>query len=57
MLTIEYYEGDAPYIDIFSPCGGYITIGRRSTHGIVYFEGVVDFSGATVRGLDLGTGE
>ena len=57
MLAIEYYEGDAPYIDIYSPCGGYITIGRRSTGGVVYFEGYVDFSGATVQGLDLGTGE
>lgn len=51
MFTISYYEGDAPYIDIYSPCSGYITIGRRNM-GIVYFEGVVDFSGATVRGLD-----
>ena len=50
MLTISYYEGDAPYIDIYSPCGGYITIGRRS--GVVYFSGHVDFSGATVTGLD-----
>ena len=50
MLTISYYEGDAPYIDIYSPCGGYITIGRRS--GFVYFSGHVDFSGATVTGLD-----
>lgn len=50
MFTISYYEGDAPYIDIYSPCGGYITIGGR--RGIVYFEGIVDFSGATVRGLD-----
>lgn len=50
MLTISYYESDAPYIDIYSPCGGYITIGRRS--GVVYFSGRVDFSGATVTGLD-----
>lgn len=50
MLTISYYEGDVPYIDIYSPCGGYITIGRRS--GVVYFSGRVDFSGATVTGLD-----
>ena len=50
MLTISYYEGDAPYVDIYSPCGGYITIGRRS--GVVYFSGRVDFSGATVTGLD-----
>ena len=50
MLTISYYEGNAPYIDIYSPCGGYITIGRRS--GVVYFSGHVDFSGATVTGLD-----
>lgn len=48
MLTISYYEGDAPYIDIYSPCGGYITIGSRY-HGIVYFDGIIDFSGATVR--------
>lgn len=57
MLAIEYYEGDAPYIDIYSPCGGYITIGNRSSGGVVYFEGHVDFSGATVQGLDFGTGE
>lgn len=50
MLTISYYESDAPYIDIYSPCGGYITIGRHS--GVVYFSGHVDFSGATVTGLD-----
>lgn len=53
MFTISYYEGDAPYIDIYSPCSGYITIGRRGG-GIVYFDGRVDFSGATVTGLDLG---
>lgn len=53
MFTIEYYEGDAPYIDIYSPCGGYITIGNRR-NGIVYFEGIVDFTYATVQGLDLG---
>ena len=57
MLAIEYYEGDAPYINIYSPCGGYITIGSRGSGGVVYFEGHVDFSGATVRGLDFGTGE
>lgn len=50
MFTIDYYEGDAPYIDIYSPCGGYITIGRRR-NGIVYFDGIVDFSGAEIRGL------
>lgn len=52
MLAIEYYEGDAPYIDIYSPCGGYITIG--GSNGIVYFRGIVDFSDADVRGLDTG---
>lgn len=57
MLAIEYYEGDVPYIDIYSPCGGYITIGNRGSGGVVFFEGHVDFSGATVRGLDFGTGE
>lgn len=50
MFTISYYEGDAPYIDIYSPCGGYITIGGRS--GVVYFEGRVDFTRATVTGLE-----
>lgn len=54
MFTIEYYESDAPYINIYSPCGGYIIIGDR--YGVVYFNGAVDFSGADVRGLDLGTG-
>jgi len=55
MLAIEYFEGDAPFINIYSPCGGYITIGQ-SRNGIVYFKGVVDFSAADVQGLDLGTG-
>ena len=54
MFTIEYYESDAPYINIYSPCGGYIIIGDR--YGVVYFNGAVDFSGADVRGLDLSTG-
>lgn len=53
MFAIDYFEGDAPYIYIYSPAGGYITIGRRNG-GIVYFDGIVDFGGATVRGLDLG---
>lgn len=55
MLAIEYFEGNAPLINIYSPCGGYITIGQ-SRNGIVYFKGVVDFSAADVQGLDLGTG-
>lgn len=55
MFTIDYYESDAPYINIYSPCGGYITIG--ASRGIVYFEGTVDFSGANVRGLDTGGGK
>lgn len=52
MFTIDYYESDAPYIHIYSPCGGYITIGDR--RGMVYFSGNVDFSGANVYGLDIG---
>lgn len=52
MFAIDYYESDAPYINIYSPCGGYITIGAN--RGIVYFVGNVDFSGADVRGLDTG---
>lgn len=54
MFAIDYYMGDAPYIDLYSPAGGYITIGQRRGGGIVFFEGIVDFSGATVRGLDIG---
>lgn len=54
MFAIDYYMGDAPYIDLYSPVGGYITIGQRRGGGIVFFEGIVDFSGATVRGLDIG---
>ena len=38
MLAIEYFEGNAPLINIYSPCGGYITIGQ-SRNGIVYFKG------------------
>ncbi|NCE64065.1 hypothetical protein D1159_05555 [Pseudoflavonifractor sp. 524-17] len=52
MFTIEYFESTAPYINIYSPCGGFITIGSRK--GVVYFSGTVDFSGATVRGLSIG---
>lgn len=54
IFAIDYYMGDAPYIDLYSPVGGYITIGQRRGGGIVFFEGIVDFSGATVRGLDIG---
>ncbi len=49
MLAIDYYEGTAPEVNIYSPASAYITIGDRS--GLVSFEGTVDFSGATVRGL------
>lgn len=52
MLAIEYFEGDAPYINFYSPCGAYIEFGGR--YGVIYFNGHVDFSGATVTGLDLG---
>lgn len=51
-FTIEYYDGDAPYIDIYSPCGGSITIGNKYSGGIVRFVGTVDFSQATVVGLN-----
>lgn len=47
MFTISYYEGDAPYINIYSPCGGYINMSGRIT-----FRGNIDFSGARVEGLD-----
>lgn len=52
MFAIEYYESDAPYINIYSPCGGYIRIGERGS--VIYFNGTVDFSGAKVRGLPTG---
>ena len=54
MLAIEYFEGDAPYVNIYSPCGAYIEFGDR--YGVIYFNGEIDFSNANVRGLDLGTG-
>lgn len=50
-FTIDYYDGiSAPWINIYSPSGGYITIGDRDS-GVIYFEGRVDFSQATVTGL------
>lgn len=62
MLAIEYYEGDVPYVNIYSPAGGYIEleatyIGRSTSamleiKGSVMFYGSVDFSHATVRGLE-----
>lgn len=50
VFAIDYYGGEAPYINMYSPCGGYLTIGGNI--GIVYFNGIVDFSRAEVRGLD-----
>lgn len=50
MLAIEYFEGDAPYVNIYSPCGAYIKFGTR--RGIIYFNGIVDFSNAEIRGLE-----
>lgn len=50
MLAIEYFEGDAPYVNIYSPCGAYIEFGTR--RGIIYFNGIVDFSNAEIRGLE-----
>lgn len=52
MFAIEYYESDAPYINIYSPCGGYIRIGERGS--VIYFNGTVDFSSAKVYGLPTG---
>ena len=51
-LTIEYYESDVPYINIYSPDGGYIRIGERGS--VIYFNGTVDFSSAKVYGLPTG---
>ncbi len=49
MLAIDYFDGDAPIINIYSPCGGHIYIGGHQ--GVTFFKGAIDFSGAEVRGL------
>lgn len=51
MLSIEYWDGDAPYVGIYSPAGAYINLGSPNGYGTISFSGTVDFSGATVVGL------
>lgn len=49
VLSIEYHDGgEAPYVNFTSPINGYATW----EFGQTYFYGDVDFSGATVLGLD-----
>lgn len=49
MLNIGYFQGDAPYIVFQSPCGAYCdwSFGRTE------FSGVLDFTGASIYGLNV----
>ena len=49
MLNIGYFQGDAPYIVFQSPCGAYCdwSFGRTK------FSGVLDFTGASIYGLNV----
>ncbi len=49
LFSISYYAGDAPYINITSPDGGYLQIG--SSNNLTRFYGNVNFTSATVSGL------
>lgn len=55
MLSISYYAADAPEVSIYSPDSAYINIGRSESADIINFIGTVDFSSATVTGLNLST--
>jgi hypothetical protein len=54
-FEISYYEGEGPYIHIDSPGGGFMYLGGNASalrvESAIYFNGVVDFSNATVIGL------
>jgi len=47
MLSINYFMGDAPWVNFESPAGGY----ARWGFGWTDFDGTVDFSSATVLGI------
>lgn len=58
MFKIEYFDsGSSPSITIDSPCGAYMYYGHQPVAAtgdlgsLIYFQGTVDFTQATVRGL------
>lgn len=57
MFCIDYFPGDAPWINLYSPCSGYIRLGDYDNCYIelrgrtIEFYGEVDFSNAKVVGL------
>lgn len=58
MFKIEYFDsGTSPSVTIDSPCGAYMYYGHqpvtetRDLGSLIYFQGTVDFTQATVRGL------
>ena len=58
MFKIEYYDsGSSPSVTIDSPCGAYMYYGHPPVTAtgdlgsLIYFQGAVDFTQATVRGL------
>lgn len=56
MFAIDYFSGDAPWVNMYSPCGAYLQIGDYDSyvefHGdTIRFHGKVDFSQAKVTGL------
>ena len=58
MFKIEYFDsGSSPSVTIDSPCGAYMYYGHQPVTAtgdlgsLIYFQGTVDFTQATVRGL------
>ena len=58
MFKIEYFDsGTSPSVTIDSPCGAYMYYGHQPVAAtgdlgsLIYFQGTVDFTQATVRGL------
>ena len=58
MFKIEYFDsGSSPSVTIDSPCGAYMYYGHSPVAAtgdlgsLIYFQGTVDFTQATVRGL------
>lgn len=49
MLNIGYFQGDTPYIVFQSPCGAYCDWSFDRTD----FSGVLDFTGASIYGLNV----
>lgn len=56
MFAIDYFSGDAPWVNMYSPCSAYIQIGNDNSyiefHGdTIEIHGKIDFSQARVTGL------